>query len=90
MLFTFSFLSLGKTVNLMAQPDSYYDNDMVAPTTKPGPSNYKGLHPGQVIAIAVGVIIGAVLLTILCIHFLMKRRGVNMFKYLRHRDEPTA
>ena len=48
-----------------------------------------GLNRGQVAGICAAVAFLAMILTLGVIHCVMKRQGVNMFNYLRHKDEPA-
>eukprot|EP00795_Rhopilema_esculentum_P010656 gene10656-19398_t len=82
-----------KVKSLPAQKDSYYDVFVDGPDPQPPNSVKKGkagMAAGAVAAISIAFIVIAVLLTVALMHFILKRRGIQLFQYSRHSDDPTA
>lgn len=78
-----------RTSTLTAQKTSYYDIyvDGPDPSTPKRETKKAGLTRGAVTAIVLSMIILAIVLTIVAVHFVLKRRGVHLFNYSRHSNE---
>eukprot|EP00794_Sanderia_malayensis_P015723 gene15723-17308_t len=78
------------SVIMKAQPRSYYDSSMdgpyIRPTTAPMKTSevvHPGVSAGAVAGIAIVMFIIAIICTVLIMNFILKRRGLQLFNYVR-------
>lgn len=79
---------------MTAVKNSYFDYltgpDPFEPDSEHDKSKKAGLAGGAVVGIVFAMVIITVVITVALLHVVLKRRGVQLFNYSRHTNDPTA